>query len=133
VTPWLRALPHQIPFRAASSARRVDDANASGSFLCTAGDTLAAGGDPAPLMMVEAMAQVAGGLVFAEGEAGYLSAIDDTLLERAPEAGDALEIRVELEREFGGIFRFRGTLHSEGVEVGRARFCLARTGPNRDR
>src|SRR5207248_2234083 len=56
---WLASLPHQIPFRAASAATRVDERTIEGTFLCTANDAL-----PLEVMAIEAMAQLAGGLVF---------------------------------------------------------------------
>src|SRR5207253_7871399 len=35
---WLQSLPHQIPFRAASTARVIDEKTIEGAFLCTAND-----------------------------------------------------------------------------------------------
>lgn len=115
---WLTNLPHQIPFRAASAVRRVDDKTIEGVYLCTANDVL-----PAGVMAVEAMAQFAGGLVFREQ--GFFSGIDRCELLRQVEPGDLVVCTVTLEAEFGGTFRFSGTGHVDGVEVLRGRFYLS--------
>jgi len=115
---WLASLPHQIPFRAASAARRVDEKTIEGVYVCTANDTL-----PTGVMVVEAMAQFAGGLVFREQ--GYFSGIDRCELLRQVEPGDVVVCTVTLEAEFGGTFRFSGTGRVDGVEIVRGRFYLA--------
>jgi 3-hydroxymyristoyl/3-hydroxydecanoyl-(acyl carrier protein) dehydratase len=115
---WLKDLPHQIPFRAASAVRRLDDKTIEGVFVCTANDFLTA-----EIMVVEAMAQFAGGLAFREQ--GFLTGIDRCEVLRPIVAGDAVEIRVTLEVAFGGTFRFSGVGHVDGVEAVRGRFYLA--------
>ena len=115
---WLSSLPHQIPFRAASAVRRIDDKSVEGVYLCTANDTL-----PAGVMVVEAMAQFAGGLVFREQ--GYLSGIDRCEVMRQVEPGDVVVCTVTLEAEFGGTIRFSGTGRIDGLDVVRGRFYLA--------
>jgi len=115
---WLFRLPHQIPFRAASAATRIDEKTIEGVFVCTANDFLTA-----EVMVVEAMAQFAGALVF-EGR-GFLTGIDRCEVLRALEPGDAVAIHVALEAEFGGTFRFSATGRIDGVEVCRGRFYLA--------
>ena len=115
---WLSSLPHQIPFRAASAATRIDDKTIEGVFLWTVNETL-----PAELMLLEAMAQFAGGLVFKEQ--GFFTGADRCTIDRAIEPGDLVAIRVTLDAEFGGTFRFSGTGQLDGVEVARARFYLA--------
>lgn len=120
---WLSHLPHQIPFRAASAVRRVDDTTIEGTYLVTANDTL-----PGGVMAVEAMAQFAGGLVFEKQ--GFFTGIDRCELTRQLEPGDVVVCHVTLEAEFGGTFRFSGTGHVNGVEVLRGRFYLsANAGP----
>ena len=114
---WLTSLPHQIPFRAASAATRIDDRTIEGRFLCTANDTVPA------IMAVEALAQCAGGLVFEEQ--GFFTGIDRCELFRELVPGDVMLCRVTLEAEFGGTFRFSGTGHVDGVEVLRGRFYLS--------
>ena len=118
---WLSSLPHQIPFRAASAVTRIDEKTIEGTFLCTANDTL-----PNELMLVEAMAQFAGGLAFHEEKGhGYISGIDRCEVDRAIVPGDVVQIRVQLEGAFGGLFRFAATGSIDGVEVARGRFYLA--------
>ena len=115
---WLASLPHQIPFRAASAATRIDDRTIEGIFVCTADDTM-----PAELMAVEAMAQLAGGLVFQEQ--GFLTGIDRCEVDGPISAGDVVRLVVKLEATFGGTFRFDGRGSLDGVEVLRGRFYLA--------
>ena len=115
---WLSSLPHQIPFRAASALIRKDAKSIEGKFLWTANELL-----PPQIMLVEAMAQFAGGLVF--DAQGFLSGIDDCEIARPIEAGDVVIIHVTVEADFGRIFRFSGTASVDGVEVGRGRFYLA--------
>jgi 3-hydroxymyristoyl/3-hydroxydecanoyl-(acyl carrier protein) dehydratase len=120
---WLSNLPHQIPFRAASAARQIDDTTIEGRFLCTANDAM-----PQAMMAVEAMAQFAGGLVLKER--GYLTGIDRCELLRPVEAGDEIVCVVKLEVAFGGTFRFSAVGHVDGVEALRGRFYLASSSPD---
>ncbi|HEX8411501.1 MAG TPA: hypothetical protein VF883_21775 [Thermoanaerobaculia bacterium] len=115
---WLANLPHQIPFRAASAVRRIDDKTIEGVYLVTANDVL-----PTGVMAVEAMAQFAGGLVFSEQ--GFFSGIDRCELMRQLEPGDVMVCTITLEADFGGLFRFSGTGHVDGVEAVRGRFYLS--------
>jgi 3-hydroxymyristoyl/3-hydroxydecanoyl-(acyl carrier protein) dehydratase len=115
---WLANLPHQIPFRAASAVRRIDEKTIEGIYVCTANDVL-----PTGVMAVEAMAQFAGGLVLEEQ--GFLTGIDRCELLREIVPGDVLVCTVELEAEFGGTFRFSGTGRVDGVDTVRGRFYLA--------
>lgn len=119
---WLSSLPHQIPFRAASAARKVDDRTIEGVYLCTANDFL-----PSGVMAVEAMAQLAGGLVLRER--GFLTGVDRCEVLRDITPGDLLTCTITLEAEFGGTFRFSGTGSIDGVEAVRGRFYLA-SSPN---
>jgi len=118
---WLGSLPHQIPFRAASAARRIDNKTIEGTFLCTANETL-----PAEVMVAEAMAQLAGGLAFHDTHGpGFLTGIDGCEIDRPIEVGDVVTFVVTLEAQFGGVFRFRGTGSVAGLECARGRFYLA--------
>jgi len=118
---WLTSLPHQIPFRAASAARRIDNKTIEGTFLCTANETL-----PAEVMVAEAMAQLAGGLAFHDTHGpGFLTGIDGCEIDRPIEVGDVVTFVVTLEAQFGGVFRFRGTGSVAGLECARGRFYLA--------
>lgn len=115
---WLGNLPHQIPFRAASAVRSIDEKTIEGVYLCTSNDTL-----PAEVMVVEAMAQFAGGLVFKEQ--GYFSGIDRCTLARAIQPGDQVLCTVTHEVSFGGTHRFSGIGRVDGVEVVSGRFYLS--------
>lgn len=117
---WLSSLPHQIPFRAASAVLGRDETSIEGVFLWTANETM-----PAEVMLVEAMAQFAGGLVFEAGRQGFISGIDSCEILQPVTAGDRIVVRVALEAGFGTMFRFRGTAAVDGVEVARGRFYLA--------
>ena len=117
-TSWLSGLPHQIPFRAASSVIARDAKSIDGKFLWTANDE-----GTAEIMVVEAMAQFAGGLVF--DAQGFISGIDSCEVMRPIETGDVVIVHVSLEADFGRIFRFSGTASIDGVEVARGRFYLA--------
>ena len=119
---WLGALPHQIPFRAASAAHRIDDKTIEGTFVCTADDAL-----PLEVMAVEAMAQLAGGLVF--DAQGFLTGIDACEIARPIEPGDIVRIVVTLDASFGGTFRFTARGAIDGVEVMRGKFYLAHAHP----
>ena len=114
----MRELPHQIPFRVASRLIRSEPSRIEGEFLCTANDEM-----PLDVMLVEAMAQFGGALVF--DAQGYLSAIDSCEVTRVPEAGDVVRIEVSLDASLGGLHRFSGVGRVDGVEVARARFYLS--------
>ena len=123
---WLKTLPHQIPFRAASVVRRADDRTIEGEFLCTANDALFPGAWSLDIMLVEAMAQLAGGVAFRERAGhGYLSGIDHFETDRPVEPGDVVSIRATLDAEFGALFRFSAVATIAGLEFARARFYLA--------
>lgn len=92
-----------------------------GTFLCTVNDRLAT-----PVMLVEAMAQLAGALVFREGH-GFLTGIDDCEVNRAIEPGDIVQLSVTHDAEFGGTHRFSGTATIGGLQCARGRFYLAKS------
>ena len=118
---WLASLPHQIPFRAASAGTRIDDKTIEGVYVCTADDTM-----PINAMVIEAMAQLGGGLAFANSRShAFLSGIDVCEIDRAMEAGDVIRFVVTLDADYGGMFRFTGSGAIDGVEVIRGRFYLA--------
>jgi 3-hydroxymyristoyl/3-hydroxydecanoyl-(acyl carrier protein) dehydratase len=118
---WLTSLPHQIPFRAASAVTRRDETTIEGTFLVTANDPL-----PFEIMIVEAMAQFAGGLAFHERKGhGFLSGVDRCEVVRPVVAGEIVHVTVKMEASFGGIFRFTGSGSVDGVEVVRGRFYLS--------
>lgn len=94
---------------------------AEGDYVCTANDRMNPG-----LMAVEAMAQLAGSLVF-EGRAA-LTGIDSCEVLRPIVPGDVVRCRVQLEAAFGGTYRFQGAGSVDGLEVVRARVYLSGEG-----
>src|SRR5260370_41872433 len=118
---WPSQFRHQSRSRAASAARRIDDKTIEGTFACTANDAL-----PLDIMVVEAMAQLAGGLVFTEAH-GFLTGIEECVLDRRIEPGDVITLTVTLDAEFGGTYRFSGTGAIDGLQCARGRFYLAKT------
>jgi 3-hydroxymyristoyl/3-hydroxydecanoyl-(acyl carrier protein) dehydratase len=118
---WLASLPHQIPFRAASAATRLDEKTIEGVYVCTMNDAM-----PSSLMAVEAMAQLGGGLAFANSHShAFLSGIDRCEIDRVIVPGDIIRFIVTLDADFGRMFRFEGRGVIDGVEVIRGRFYLA--------
>lgn len=117
---WLNSLPHQIPFRAASAVMRRDEKTIEGTFLCTANDFMTS-----EIMLVEAMAQFGGGLIFASGVRGMLSGIDSCEVTRPIVAGDVVRIVVTHDGSFGALHRFSGSGSVAGLECLRGRFYLA--------
>lgn len=130
MSSWLASLPHQIPFRAAASARRVDERTMEGRFLCSVGDALGEG-VAVNIVLVEAMAQIGGELAFGDSsEPGFLSAIDNVRIDGPIEAGEAFDITVTLDADFSGVYRFTGTARIGEVERASARFYLTTVRPD---
>jgi 3-hydroxymyristoyl/3-hydroxydecanoyl-(acyl carrier protein) dehydratase len=126
VSDWLRSLPHQIPFRAASSAQQVDSKTIEGTFLITANDALNEGALSSQTLIFEAMAQIGGTISFQnDPRPGFLSAIDRATLAAPLAVGDRIVLRVTLDADFGGVFRFSGSARRDGEELASARFYLA--------
>jgi 3-hydroxymyristoyl/3-hydroxydecanoyl-(acyl carrier protein) dehydratase len=117
---FLRALPHQIPFRAASAVVRRDETSIEGTYLVSADEPL-----PLDVMLIEAMAQFAGALALQPGRPGMLTGIDRCEVTRLPVVGDLVRITVTLDASFGGVHRFSGSGAIDGVEVVRGRFYLS--------
>ena len=120
MSTFLSALPHQIPFRAASAVLRRDGQSIEGTYLVTADEPL-----PLDVMLIEAMAQFAGALALEPGRPGMLTGIDRCEVVRLPVAGEIVHIAVTLDASFGGVHRFSGSGSIDGVEVVRGRFYLA--------
>ena len=125
----LGGLPHQIPFRALTSIREIGERSARGAYRPSACDALAGPVAMPAVMLIEAMAQLAGAVVFGDGgPAAWLTSIDDATIDRAPEPGDDIELEVEVEAALGAMYRFRGRALQNGAETARARFVLALPG-----
>ena len=84
-------------------------------------------GIPPELMLVEAMAQVGGSIVFTGGERGFLTGVDEVVIVDAVDVGDKIDLQVTLDVEMGGLFRLRGRAMREGSLIVSARFYLAST------
>ena len=78
------------------------------------------------ILVIEAMAQLAGSLAFGEsGSPGFLSAIDESRFEGALILGDRIDLSVSLDAAFGRIYRFRGLATRGGLQFATAKFYLA--------
>lgn len=77
-------------------------------------------------MLVEAMAQVGGMLVFRGSSIpGLLVAIDDLEVTRPPVVGDRVELLVRLEGSIGSLFRLNAEARLDGKIIAKARVALA--------
>ena len=120
------AFPHAYPFRfvdtvsqgATSGGERTAPPGFEGRVRVrvTANARAAMGeGWQSPLLYPEAIAQAALLLEGADAEAGrggYLAGIQELSIERAPRAGETLEISVRLHGRFGAMHRFDGEVHA---------------------
>jgi hypothetical protein len=126
VSSFLASLPHQLPFRAASSSELTGDQQATGRYFVTAGDALAEGEAISTFMLFEAMAQIGGSIAFREShEPAFLSAIEGAELDSPLIVGDEIVIEVTLDATFGAVHRFSAKGRRDGVEIARARFYLS--------
>jgi len=114
------AFPHAYPFRFVDTVAQRPDAAFQGGRVRVrvTGNARASMGEgwQSPLLLAEAIAQAA--LLLEAGDAaaarrGYLAGIQEMTLERAPRAGETLEIAVRLHASFGPVFRFDGEVHGE--------------------
>ena len=114
------AFPHAYPFRFVDTVSHAPDAGFQGGRVrirVTGNARVAMGeGWQSPLLLAEAIAQAA--LLLEGGDAGagrrgYLAGIQEMTLERAPRAGETLDIAVRLAANFGPVFRFDGEVHGE--------------------
>jgi len=120
------AFPHAYPFRfvdtvaegATSGGERTAPPGFQGRvrIRVTANARAAMGeGWQSPLLYPEAIAQAALLLEGADAEAGrggYLAGIQELSIERAPRAGETLEISVRLHGRFGAMHRFDGEVRA---------------------
>ena len=120
------AFPHAYPFRfvdtvaegATSGGERLAPPGFQGRvrIRVTANARAAMGeGWQSPLLYPEAIAQAALLLEGADAEAGrrgYLAGIQELSIERAPRAGETLEISVRLHGRFGAMHRFDGEVRA---------------------
>jgi 3-hydroxymyristoyl/3-hydroxydecanoyl-(acyl carrier protein) dehydratase len=117
------AFPHAYPFRFVDtvSQRPGADFQEGRVRIRVTGNSRAASGETwqTGLLYPEAIAQAALLLEGGDPEAarrGYLAGITGLSIERAPRAGETLEISVRLHGRFGAMHRFEGEVRS-GEEV----------------
>jgi 3-hydroxymyristoyl/3-hydroxydecanoyl-(acyl carrier protein) dehydratase len=115
--------PHAYPFRFVDRVSQPADAefaNGQVRIRVTANARASMGeGWQSPLLYPEAIAQAALLLEGGSAEAkrhGYLAGIQELSIERAPFAGETLEVSVRLSRRWGPLHRFEGEVRS-GDEV----------------
>jgi predicted hotdog family 3-hydroxylacyl-ACP dehydratase len=123
------AFPHAYPFRFVDAVSQGATRDGRGTSLpggtgfqgrvrirVTANARAAMGeGWQSPLLYPEAIAQAALLLEGADAEAGrrgYLAGIQELSIERAPRAGETLEISVRLHGRFGAMHRFDGEVRA---------------------
>jgi 3-hydroxymyristoyl/3-hydroxydecanoyl-(acyl carrier protein) dehydratase len=114
------AFPHAYPFRFVDRVLQRPDADFQGGRVrirITSNGRAAMGESwQSRLLVAEAIAQAA--LLLEAGDAdagrrGYLAGIQELSLERAPRAGETLEVAVRLHGSFGPVFRFDGEVTGE--------------------
>ncbi len=118
-------LPHGFPFRFVD---RVSEASGRAEgrvrVAVTANADAARGGTLAAALYPELVAQAA--LLLEGGDAdlgksGFLAAISDVVVARAPEPGDVLEVSVRVAGTLGDSVKFEGVVtNAAGAEVARA-------------
>jgi len=111
--------PHVYPFRFVDRVSQRPDADFQGGRvrIRVTGNARAAMGETwqSGRLYPEAIAQAALLLEGGDPEAGrrgYLAGITDLSIERAPRAGETLEISVRRSGHFGGMHRFDGEVRS---------------------
>ena len=119
-------LPHSYPFRFVDTVSQEANADFSQGRVrvrVTANARAAMGESwNSPLLLAEVVAQAA--LLLQGGDPelarrGFLAGINDFEMERAPRAGETLEVDVKLVARFGAVLRFDGVVRSEGETVAR--------------
>jgi 3-hydroxymyristoyl/3-hydroxydecanoyl-(acyl carrier protein) dehydratase len=113
------AFPHAYPFRFVDRVSAPANAGFVGGKvrIRVTGNSRAAMGETwqTGLLYPEAIAQAAllleGGDP-EDGKRGYLAGITELSIERAPRAGETLEISVALRGQFGPMYRFDGEVRS---------------------
>ena len=118
----LKKLPHRYPFLLVDRVLAVDPGKSIKALKnVTINEPFFVGHFPhRPVMpgvlMLEAMAQTAGLLAFADGSSTrdpnaviYFAGIDGARFKRPVEPGDQLVMDVELLRQKAGIYKFKGT------------------------
>lgn len=94
--------------------------------MISASDALLEGREVPAMLLIEAMAQLAGAIVYGSSSApAMLSAIDRVRFEQPPVVGDSMQLDVELEVSFGSMHRFTGQASIGDRRVAVGTFVLA--------
>ena len=130
----LEPLPHVYPFRFVD--RTVERAGAGGgrvAAVLTAGGRGASGGPLSVGLVAELMAQAALLLSRAGPEpvsSGILAGLSGVAVERAPQPGDALTVRVAPSRRMGPVVKFEAeVLDADGGRIAAGSFTIRQGTP----
>jgi 3-hydroxyacyl-[acyl-carrier-protein] dehydratase len=124
----LGLLAHRYPFLLVDAIHVVEPGRrVVGTKRLTAGEWVTGGGAVPGLLVVEALAQTAGGILLgllddARGAVGYFAGMRRVRLRGAPVAGDTLRLAVELRSFRRGVAGLRGSADVEGRVVATADF-----------
>ncbi len=128
-------LPHAYPFRFVETVlepRNADFSRGSVRVVVSANGRAAAGEAwQSPLLLAEAIAQSALLLEGGDpeiGRSGFLAGIDGFQADRAPRAGETLEVRVRLSARFGAIVKFDGEVFCGSESVARGSVLVRKGG-----
>ena len=126
-------LPHAYPFRFVETVLepRNEDFSRGTVRVAVSANGRAAAGEAwqSPLLLAEAIAQAALLLEGGDpevGRTGFLAGIDGFQAERAPRAGETLEVRVRLSSRFGAIVKFDGEVFCGSETLARGSVLVRR-------
>lgn len=129
-------LPHAYPFRFVETVlepRNSDFSRGTVRVAVSANGRAAAGEAwQSPLLLAEAIAQAALLLEGGDpevGRTGFLAGIDGFQVERAPRAGETLEVRVRLSARFGAIVKFDGEVFCGSESLARGSVLVRKSAP----
>ena len=127
-------IPHRYPFLLVDKVKDiVKSKSAVGIKNVTINEELFQGHFPGHpifpgVLIIEAMAQTAGTLVVysmgaeAENKLVYFMTIDEARFRKPVKPGDQLQIHVEVERNRGAVWKFKGEAKVDGVLCAEATF-----------
>ncbi len=115
MTPAPEPLPHVYPFRFVDRTleRRGPASGRVRALISAGGRAVGPDGRIPPLTLAEMIAQAALLLEGGDpgiGRSGFLAGFSDFVVDRPPEAGDALEVDVTLAARLGPVVRFEGVV-----------------------
>jgi 3-hydroxymyristoyl/3-hydroxydecanoyl-(acyl carrier protein) dehydratase len=129
-------LPHAYPFRFVETViepRNPDFFRGTVRVAVSANGRASAGEAwQSPLLLAEAIAQAALLLEGGDpevGRTGFLAGIDGFQAQRAPRAGETLEVRVRLSARFGAIVKFDGEVFCGSETLARGSVLVKKGAP----